>query len=218
MHAYGDAASLTTRFFLPPNRPCVEPKEVVQLAERYGAPMRRRYELPADDSSRIWRFNGRGNRRAEVVFAIQDPCGKLWLHTKAHYPQNLFRLPSGGINFTEDVEAALFREIGEETGLATSVDRFVGVLEYFFHNGAAVAPFASYVFLLHSEGGNPCPNDDEGITAFRLIDPNQLPVVARELRRLPAGRNVWGAWRALAMDMIYDAMAGSTYELPYWEC
>jgi 8-oxo-dGTP pyrophosphatase MutT (NUDIX family) len=186
--------------------PTVVDTEVVSLALEFGMPVRRSIALPADASTRTWRFGSDGDRRAEVVFAIQDRGGGIWLHTKRQYPRNLYRLPSGGIHWHEPVRDALFREVREETGLAVQVSSFVGLLEYQFHDAGQVANFASYVFLLHSKGGRPVPCDDEEISGFRLVSPAHLMLTARTLRRLPGDRAMWGAWRALAVEMVYDAL------------
>lgn len=186
-------------------------KEVAALALEYGMPVRRTFALPADAATRTWRFGDGGDRRAEVVFAIQDPCGGVWLHTKRQYPRHLYRLPSGGIHWHEPVRDALFREVREETGLEVRVQRFLGLLEYQFHDSGQIANFASYVFLLRSDGGHPAPCDDEEISGFRLVAPPQLMTTARDLRRLPAERSIWGAWRALSVDLVADALNCEEY-------
>ena len=191
--------------------PAIIDREVAALALEYGMPVRRKFSLPADASARTWRFGGGGDRRAEVVFAIQDPGGGIWLHTKRQYPRNLYRLPSGGVNWHERVHDALFREVREETGLAVQVERFAGLLEYAFHDKGQAAEFASYVFLLRSQGGRPAPCDDEEIAGFRLVSPTHLMLTARELRRLPAERGIWGMWRALAVDLVYDMLTAEEY-------
>lgn len=191
-----------------PRQPPVIDAEVERLASLYGAPERRLFTLPADEATLVWRFGGQGDRRAEVVFAVQDPSGGIWVHAKAHYPRRVYRLPSGGIHWQEDVESALLRELDEETALPVRVRRFLGLIEYqFLHEGKA-APFASYVFLVESLGGTPQPHATEGITSFQLVPPGHLTQIAADLRNLMGDRREWGQWRALVHDLVYGALAG----------
>ncbi len=112
--------------------PMIDAAEVAALAVRYGEPVARSYVLQADEYIRSYRWRSVIDRRAEVVFAIQTPTNQVWLHTKANYPDRIYRLPSGGINLAEAVEAALFREVEEETSLTCTVERFLGLLSYQF--------------------------------------------------------------------------------------
>ena len=190
-------------------RPCVEVDEVAALAAAYGAPLRWSVALAADEYTRSYRFSSSGDRRAEVVFAVQDPAGGIWVHAKAHYPSHIYRLPSGGINWHEDVAQGLLREIEEEMALAVQVERFLGLIEYTFHHEAEVAHFASYVFHVRSEGGPPCPHVDEAITDFHMVLPGQLTQTAAELRNIMGDRRGWGQWRAIAHDLVYESLVGS---------
>ncbi len=189
-------------------RPTVESDEVATLAARYGDPERWTVALEADEYTRPYRFSDRSDRRAEAVFAVQDQSGGIWLHAKAHYPSHIYRLPSGGINWHEDVEQGLLREIAEETALPVRIERFLGLIEYEFHHENQVAHFASYVFLIHSFGGAPRPNAHEAITDFRLVLPSQLTQTAADLRNLIGDRRGWGQWRAIAHDLVYSALLG----------
>lgn len=181
--------------------------EVGALSRRYGAPLHRAVTLAADAYTRPYHFGRPSDRRAEVVFAIQDPAGGLWLHAKRHYPRHIFRLPSGGVNWGEGIEHALLREMQEETALAVEIRRFLGVIEYTFVDGDRTARFASYIFHVRSTGGLPRPHADEAITDFRQVVPGQLPQVAADLRNLLGERQGWGRWRALAHDLVYDTLA-----------
>ena len=182
--------------------------EVQELTERYGAPRRRSFKIQADDYIRAYRWRRDSDRRAEVVFAIQDPQGRVWLHAKTHYPSHIFRLPSGGIDWTESVIDALYREVDEETGLAVEIQRFVGLIEYKFVDGDAVAHFASYVFWLQAGPGHPIPHSSENISEFRAVLPGQLGQVAADLRNLYGDRRGWGQWRALAHDLVSELLTG----------
>jgi ADP-ribose pyrophosphatase YjhB (NUDIX family) len=180
-------------------------EEVSGLAQQFGAPVRRLFHIQADEYIRQYRFRKDSDRRAEVVFAIQDPAGRIWVHAKAHYPSHIFRLPSGGVHWTEGVYAALLREVHEETGLTVHVQRFLGLLEYRFHDAGATVQFASYIFHLLSDGAPRLP-DDEGISAFRAILPFQLLQLSADMRNVVGDRRGWGEWRALAHDLVYDVL------------
>jgi 8-oxo-dGTP pyrophosphatase MutT (NUDIX family) len=180
-------------------------EEVAELADRYGKPVQRSYTIQADDYIYSYRFRKDLDRRAEVVFAIQDMVsGRIWVHAKPHYPAHIFRLPSGGVHPTETIEQALLREVHEETGLAVRVDRFVGLIEYHFRHSDASVQFASYVFHMISPRGAPVIQAGETISEFRAVAPSQLAQIAIDLRNLIGDRRGWGQWRALAHDVVYE--------------
>ena len=184
--------------------PMIDEQEVLTLSRWYGAPARRTYNVLADDYIRGYRWRTDSDRRAEVVFAIQDPQGRLWLHAKDHYPAHILRLPSGGINWEESVLDALLREIDEETGLEVEIERFVGLITYRFLDGDATAHFASYVFHVRCGHGRPTSHSTENISAFRALLPSQLAQMAADMRNLYSDRRGWGQWRALAHDLVYE--------------
>ena len=186
----------------------ISDSEVSALSQAYGTPMRHTYSVPADEYIRSYRWRQESDRRAEVVFAIQDPAGQIWVHAKHHYPAHIFRLPSGGVHWDESVEQALLREISEETNLTVEVERFVGLLEYRFHHNGDAVHCASYVFHLISTGGEPRSDESEDISEFRAVLPNQLAQTASDLRNLWGSRRGWGQWRALAHDLVYRHLAG----------
>lgn len=180
-------------------------EEVAWLAQRYGKPVRRSYTVQADEYLYSNRFRKDQDRRAEVVFAIQDiVSGRIWVHAKPHYPAHIFRLPSGGVHPTEAVEQALLREVYEETGLAVKIDRFVALIECQFRHCDTAAQFASYVFHLSSPRGAPTIQAGETISEFRAVAPSQLAQIALDLRNLIGDRRGWGQWRALAHDVVYE--------------
>ena len=112
-------------------RPMICEDEVRYLAAQYGAPLRCTFTIQADEYIRAYRWRKDLDRRAEVVFAIQDPLCRIWLHAKRHYPKHIFRLPSGGINWDEPVMDALHREIAEETGWRVGYLRRIGAYRRF---------------------------------------------------------------------------------------
>lgn len=183
--------------------PIIDTDEVEAIAQQYGEPRRRAFKIQADDYIRAYRWRKDIDRRAEVVFAIEDAQGHIWLHAKTHYPRHVFRLPSGGIHWDERVLAALYREVEEETHLAVALQRFIGIIEYQFVDGDNVAHFASYVFHLTAGLERPVAHSREQISEFRAVLPGQLAQTAADLRNLFGDRRGWGQWRALAHDLVY---------------
>ncbi len=106
-------------------RPMILAEEVECLVSQYGTPARRSYRVEADEYIYSYRWRKDSDRRAEVVFAIEDCDGGIWVHAKPHYPAHIFRLPSGGVQWDEAVQDALMREVAEETGLDVTVERFL---------------------------------------------------------------------------------------------
>jgi len=189
-----------------PKKSMIDPHEVDELSRKYGAPIRRTFEMRTTDFDLIDRWRYDPDRRAEVVFAIQGPDERIWLHTKHNYPRPIFRLLSGGVEWHECVEDALLREVDEETGLPVEVQRFVALLDYRFHSAEIVVRFASYLFLLRNRNGTPHPAGNEEIAEFRAILPGQLPQIAADLRNIIGERRDWGRWRAVAHDVLHEAM------------
>lgn len=190
----------------PQTIPTVCEEEITHLARCYGTPRRLQVKLPACPDMIKYRFRSQSERRAEVVFAIQNPNDSLWVHTKSHYPSHLYRLPTGGINWDEGVECALLREVSEETSLEVGIQRFLGVIEYFFHFEGRTAHFASYVFHLISNGDDPFPTDPNEKISFQPILPNQLLHISADLRNILGDRRRWGMWRALSHDLVYESL------------
>lgn len=194
----------------PPNtRPMVSEGEVDDLAALYGRPVRRHFCIDLDDYLLDMRARRRGDRRAEVLFAVTRPSGRVLIHSKPRYPQGVYRLFTGGINPDESVVDALFREVAEETGLACRVERFLAVCTYAFHHPDPVRRycFASYMFhLVIKDEDVPAPRDLTEIGQIGEIALEGLPAIASHLRSLQGNRAAWGIWRAIGHDIVYEQL------------
>lgn len=185
-------------------RPMVDAEELAELADRYGRPRQHSFRIQADEYIYSYRWRKDVDRRAEVVFAIQDADGGIWVHAKPHYPVHIFRLPSGGVHWDEGIEDGMLREVAEETGLNVTVTRFLALVEYQFYRGDSTVRAVSYIFHLLSHGGIPIFQEGEPISAFHAVPPRQLAKIAQDLRELNGDRRGWGQWRALAHDVVHD--------------
>jgi ADP-ribose pyrophosphatase YjhB (NUDIX family) len=174
--------------------------EIANLARRYGRPRNVSHTLPSVDFGPLNR-----GREAEVAMAIRRPSGLILLQTKEHYPEDTFRLPTGGIKRGEAIEHALLRETDEETSLAVEVIRFVSVITYRTPRGNRA--FSSYLFLLDERGGALRTTDPtEGISGWIEADRARLDHAARRLRTCQGTWESWGRFRALAIDALVPVL------------
>jgi 8-oxo-dGTP pyrophosphatase MutT (NUDIX family) len=187
-------------------------REIRELARRYGEP--RHVEATIHDG-----FDDpirRSDRYGEVLMAVRRPNGKLLVAIKTFYPRGAYRLPTGGIHHGERVHDALLRETREETGLDTSVRRFLAVIAYRGRSSPTEAPlFHTFAFLLDELGGRLGTLDaDEQIEAWRELALPELRAQAAVLERLSTDgtRSIggswadWGRFRAIAHRAVADAL------------
>lgn len=75
--------------------------------------------------------------------------GRLLIVQQQVAPQRAWSLPGGRVELGETLEAAMIREMGEETGLATRILRLLYVCD----TNAANPPLLHVTFLLERAGG-----------------------------------------------------------------
>jgi 8-oxo-dGTP pyrophosphatase MutT (NUDIX family) len=186
--------------------------ELADLAVRYGAPLV--VDAPiADDFDDPIR---RRDRFGEVCMVVRRPNGKVLLSIKTFYPRGAYRLPTGGIHAGEPVYDALVRETHEETGLATTVERFLARISYRASAAGPAPLFHTFAFLLHETGGTLGALDlSEQLEDWREIDVADLPRVAAVLddlkttsaRDIGGDWRAWGRFRAVVHRAVHEALA-----------
>jgi 8-oxo-dGTP pyrophosphatase MutT (NUDIX family) len=185
--------------------------ELAELSARLGSPVTGSTNL--GDSSYLRRVVER--RLAEVCMVVRRPGGRLLVFRKPFYPAGIFRLLTGGVEPKESILDALLREVNEETGLTTEVERFLAAATYL---GDGRPQFASFAFLLDERSGILGALDqDEQVEAFREVEPAHLLEIAEQLERLPNEHNDvlgdtihdWGLLRALNHRLVWQALLWS---------
>jgi 8-oxo-dGTP pyrophosphatase MutT (NUDIX family) len=104
------------------------------------------------------------------------------------------------------VLAALAREQVEELGLQLPPEGMPGIVRYELQYDGQTLHFASYLFR-HRAGNAPLlsPQDPtEAIADFCWVKPRDLPAVAESLRASSQGWHNWGAFRAVAHDLLVE--------------
>jgi len=186
--------------------------EIAALSARYGRP--KEVQVTLQVANLFSAINTRPARVAEVIFAIQRPDGRLLALSKAMYPSGIYRLPSGSVKQGEGIEAALWREVAEETGLQTEIARFLAVVRYRLLSPQGERTFTSYIFLLRETGGKLQTTDqEEQVSGMREIWWHELPALAKALETLGdhpdpevARWGDWGRFRAIAHHVVWEAL------------
>ncbi len=198
--------------------------QVETLFARYGSPIQTTAMLPDGSFDPFVK----SDRIGEVCMVIRRPSGHLLTARKTFYPHNAYRLLTGGIAHGEPIEAALRREVIEETSLTVNVRRFLAIIAYTApvnvrDTGPSVqadklAHFYTFAFLLDEIGGMLAPQDpDERIDAFREVLPEELPALATRLEQIPdeadpeiGGRwRSWGMFRAVVHRVVYTTLTAT---------
>lgn len=148
---------------------------------------------------------------------IRRPNGMLLLAIKTFYPRGAYRLPTGGIGVGEPILGALTRETAEETGLETTIRRFLAAIAYRSDAAKTGEPvFRTFAFLLDETGGTLGARDEsERIEEFIEVDPGELTAVADRLERVTSLPSTeiggdwadWGRFRAVVHRVVHDALS-----------
>ncbi len=202
--------------------PATIEQEITELSQQYGAPLRRTVTLANEG---LFDPLGKPDRYGEVCMVIRRPNGTLLTARKTFYPDNAYRLLTGGITHGERIFDALLRETEEETGLDVAVRRFLAVVGYKLeHSGPRAsrqrAPvpqsFHTFAFLLDELGGTlACYDPDERVEDFREVSVDELLALAQHLMQLGQdfdpeihGRwRDWGRFRAVIHQVVHEALS-----------
>lgn len=168
--------------------------QIGELARRYGEPLVEGIILADDAFKPI-----SSGRVAEVAMVIRRNTGLFVTARKQYYPRHISRLLTGGIEGDETIEAALQREVYEETNLTVRVTRFAAVLDYSRRDAPHRLVFQTFAFLLDEVSGDLRNNDsDEQLDAFFEIPADAIGVLGDRLNALPPehDQEIGGTWQA----------------------
>jgi ADP-ribose pyrophosphatase YjhB (NUDIX family) len=182
--------------------------ELAELVQRFGQPVTGSADLGESPYLR----KVVESRFAEVCMVVRRVSGHLLVFRKPFYPAGVFRLLTGGVEANESIHSALLREVHEETGLTTQVERFLAASTYLCD---AQPQFASFAFLLDERGGTLGALDpDERVESFRDVAASHLLEIAEQLEQLADEYNAeldadirqWGLLRALNHRLVWQAL------------
>jgi ADP-ribose pyrophosphatase YjhB (NUDIX family) len=145
------------------------------------------------------------DRRGEVVFCVIRPGGRIITVTCSEYPENVYRIPTGGIGHREDILEAIFREVEEELGLEVRIRSFAGVVRICFEHEDENVMFYSYIFILDETGGRLLEDaSDDEISNVREVGLEELERITGELGCLGGKWHDWGIFRQVTTGAVLN--------------
>lgn len=134
----------------------------------------------------------RSDRWGEVAFFVERKNGKHIVIRSQSYPKGVYRVPTGGIHYEEEVSHALYREIGEELGLSVDTPRFLGAVLYEICCCEEKIHFISFVFRLKETGGTILEDaTEQEIHEYLEADKEMLSKICHHLKY---NRGSWQDW------------------------
>ena len=145
------------------------------------------------------------DRRGEVVFCVIRPGGRIITVTCSEYPENVYRIPTGGIGHREDILEAIFREVKEELGLEVRIRSFAGVVRIRFEHENDCVMFYSYIFILDEIGGSLLEDaSDDEISDVREAGLDELEQITKDLGCLNGKWQDWGRFRQITTGAVLN--------------
>lgn len=137
------------------------------------------------------------DRRGEVGFLLKRKNGKFIVIRSKKYPKGTFRIPTGGIDFSESVTHALHREVKEELGVLFEIESFKGIIEYNFKYKDEIIKFYSYLFVISEISGELIKDaTQDEISDYLEVDTDGLKSLYETLSSVSGGWRDWALFRA----------------------
>ncbi len=145
------------------------------------------------------------DRMGEVVFAVERPNGRFICVRSKDYPKGVFRIPTGGVGHGEDILGAVKREVSEELGLVTQVERFIGVNDTRLTYKDETISFYSFFFHMKEAGGRLLEDaTDQEVSEVLETGSEELYKLSENLLNLQKEWRDWGKFRYLTTHVVAD--------------
>jgi 8-oxo-dGTP pyrophosphatase MutT (NUDIX family) len=157
-------------------------RHIQEAADRYGYPPVIQMVAPVDREEfefiRSTQHYGRSHDVTMFIFKGQE----LLVIAKHHYPEGLYRPPSGAIKPGESLAEGALREAYEETGCQIELTRYILQINVNFTDGRGVIPWKSHVFTGRHISGEPHPVDTREIREVVLARLDEFEKYKRIIR------------------------------------
>ncbi len=157
------------------------------VADRYGYPPVIAMDAPVDEDEynfiRSTQSYGRNHDFTLYIFK----GNKVIVNSKHHYPNRLYRAPSGGLKPGEDFEEGVAREAYEETGCKIKLQRYILQVNVSFSCGRKSIPWRTHVFTAQHVSGKIEPTDHREIKEAKLVELAEFDGYRNIIKRLESG-------------------------------
>lgn len=143
------------------------------------------------------------DRVGEVAFFVERKNHKFIVIRTHFYPEGIYRIPTGGIQFGEGIMEALTREIGEELGLQTKINKFLGGVKYRINYKKDSLNYMSFVFWLEELGGTILEDATEDeISQFKEAERADIELICKNLKSNKSNWKDWCSFRYQTTSFI----------------
>ena len=157
------------------------------VADRYGYPPTITIETPVNDQEYQFIRSTQSYGRCLDVTLYIFKGNKVIVNAKHHYPEGLYRAPSGGLKPHEDFLEGVDREVFEETGTKIQLQRYILQVNVNFSCGNKSIPWKTHVFTANYKSGKIQPVDIREIREVRLADLSEFDEYKRIISGLESG-------------------------------
>ncbi len=161
---------------------------MVQLvADQYGYPPAIAMNAPVDQREYDFIRSTQSYGRCHDVTLYIFKDNKVIVNAKHHYPDGLFRAPSGGLKPGETFLEGALREAYEETGTKIEIQKYILQVNASFSCGRKSIPWRTHVFTAKYKSGRIRPVDIREIRETKLADISEFDKYKNIIRSMESG-------------------------------
>jgi len=185
-------------------------EEYINICKKFNIkPVHKQVDLNFENKDFFERMKNlvSSDRRGEVVFCVLRPDGKIITTTCESYPKDIYRIPTGGLGYEEDIIKAVFREVKEELGLEVEIIKFGGVIKINFTYEKDNFMFYSYLFILKELKGRLLLDAlDNEISDVKEVSLEELQFAVEKLNHIKDKWKDWGRFRYITSNGIIELL------------
>ncbi len=175
------------------------PRMIQMAADQYGYPPTILMEAPVSEEDYDFIRSTQTFGRCHDVTLYIFKGNKVIVNAKHHYPEGLYRAPSGGLKPSETMLEGIEREAYEETGTKIILKKYILQVSVSFSCGRKAIPWKTHVFTAKYKSGKIEPIDIREIREAKLADLAEFD----EYKKIIAGMESGGlSYRARLHDEV----------------
>lgn len=147
---------------------------VQELVLEFGDPVVERWDVPLTEPEFRGVQQHLDHGRAHDVSLVIRKGSEVAVIRKRGYPEDGYRIPSGGIHPEESFVDGASREALEETGLTIHMKDYLLQIHASFTCEGERAPWTTHVMVATADDGEIAPHDHEEIESARWMDFSDL--------------------------------------------